>query len=218
LQPATNPSADYKALVARGYDQCAARYAAARQGQRHPELAALIDRLPAGAAVLDAGCGAGLPIAGTLVEAGFRVTGIDLSAEQVRLACANVPGATFIHADLMAADFAPASFDAIVAYYAIFHLPRVEHPALFARFHRWLRPGGFLLATVTQAAEDGYTEPGFFGVTMYWSNYGLADYQSLLASLGFDLLDTTSLGHGYTTTSEPEHHPLLFAQNARPLH
>jgi cyclopropane fatty-acyl-phospholipid synthase-like methyltransferase len=212
VQPATDPSADYKFLVARGYDHCAARYNAARQGQRHPELAALIARLTPGAAVLDAGCGAGLPIARDLVQAGCRVTGVDLSAEQIRLARAHVPEAMFVHADLMATEFAPASFQAIVAYYAIFHLPRAEHAALFNRFRTWLRPGGYLLATVARAAEAGYTEPDFFGVTMYWSNYGLADYQALLASLGFDLRETAELSHGYTTPSDPEHHPLLFAR------
>lgn len=211
MQLADDSTKDYKALVQHGYDQCAAAYAGARQEEAHPELAWLIARLPEGACVLDIGCGAGLPIARALAER-QRVTGVDLSGEQVRLARANVPRGAFIHADVMAVDFPAHDFDAVVMFYTLFHLPREEHQELLRRVHRWLKPGGYLMMTVTRYAEAPYTEEDFFGVKMYWSNYGFDDYKRMLMGLGFRLLDTTVIGHGYGQDAPAEDHPLIFAQ------
>lgn len=215
MQPANDPTINYKQLVEQSYDRCAAAYEAARRQSTHPELALLIERLPDNAHVLDIGCGAGVPIAHTLAYH-FAVTGVDISAAQIRRARNHVPIGRFIHSDIMQLDFPPATFDAVIAFYTIFHLPREEHANLLQHIHTWLKPGGYLLATVTQVAEEAYTEDDFFGVTMYWSNYGLADYRQLLTTIGFTVLDTQVLGHGYDTDTgtTPEGHPLLFAQRA----
>jgi SAM-dependent methyltransferase len=70
---------DPKSIVAQGYDRIADAYLA-RFGQstvRDANLAVLLKELPAGAMVLDLGCGAGEPVARELVAHGFRVTGVD---------------------------------------------------------------------------------------------------------------------------------------------
>ncbi len=97
---------------------------------------------------------------------------------------------------------------------SIFHVPRAEHEELLRRVHRWLVPGGHLLATVSRFREDAYTEDDFFGVRMYWSNWGRDDYQRMLGELGFELLEKRTLGHSYSDGEprRPESHPLLFAQ------
>jgi cyclopropane fatty-acyl-phospholipid synthase-like methyltransferase len=213
VKPANDPSVDYRRLVRDGYDRCAADYAAARAREGAPELAPLEARLAPGARVLDLGCGAGVPVAAALARH-HRVTGVDFSAEQIRRARANVPGAEFIESDVMELDLAARAFDAVVAFYAIFHLPREEHAELLRRVHRWLAPGGYLLATSSHFSEPAYTEDGFFGVRMYWSNWGRDDYERILRELGFELLDTRALGHGYRDEPprRPESHPLLFAR------
>lgn len=140
MRSADDATLNYKTLVQRGYDWCAAAYAQARLGQANPELDLLARRLPTGARVLGIGCGAGVPIARAPAWR-FHVTGIDISGEQVRLAQANVLSGTFLHGDVMAAQFAPATFDAVVAFYVLFHLPYDQgltapaetHPLLFAR-------------------------------------------------------------------------------------
>ena len=108
---------DPKTVVAQAYDQIAEIYLR-RFGEsavRQFWLDQLIARLPAGVRVLDLGCGAGLPVARDLGDRGFVVTGIDGSARQIELARANVPGATFIQADMTSAEFAAASFGAVTA-------------------------------------------------------------------------------------------------------
>ena len=213
MTPSPNSPLNQKSLVHQGYDRCAAAYAAARQQEAVPQLSLLTSRLASTAHVLDIGCGAGVPVARALSER-FTVTGVDISGAMINLARQHVPHATFIESDVMALDFPPASFDAIVSFYAIFHIPREEHPELFRRIHRWLKPGGYLLASLAFHDEPLYTENDFFGAQMFWSNYDLDTYLRLLQSLGFQLLETARLGHGFDDKLDfdLESHPLVLVQ------
>jgi SAM-dependent methyltransferase len=205
LQPANDPDADYKALVQQGYDVCAAAYEHARRKESIPQLEWLIQCLSRGVRVLDIGCGSGVPVAQALAQR-FRVTGVDISGEQIRRARLNVSNGEFIHGDIMAVDFPPAQFDAVVAFFSIFHLPREAHPELLRRMACWLKPNGYLMITASRVSEEAYTEDDFFDVTMYWSNYGLEDYQKMLAEAGFRLIEMVTIG------TPPDQHPLMFAQ------
>jgi len=213
LKPANDSEMDYKDLVRRGYNSCAAEYDKSRRREAGPELTLLTNRLRDGAAVLDIGCGAGVPIARTLVQR-FAVTCVDFSGEMISRARVNVPQATFILGDIMSAELPPSHFDAAVAFYSIFHLPREEHPELLRRIYGWLKPGGYLLATLSYLNEAPYTEDDYMGVTMYWSNYGLEDYKKIIEEVGFTLLETTVVGHGYQAEAQAsdERHPLVFAR------
>ncbi len=212
MTPANDPSVDYRALVRRGYDTCAQAYDGSRRTEPGTELEALSSRLQDGDSVLDIGCGAGVPIARSLARR-CRVTGVDLSPEMLRHARRNVPDAHFICDDIMCVDLPPAGFDAVVAFYTVFHLPRELHAELFHRVYRWLRPRGLFLCTLSAYSEDGYTEDDFFGVTMYWSNHSIRQYREILTGIGFSLLQVSATGHGYQEgTQPPERHPLVLAR------
>lgn len=216
LKRADNPDLDYKVLVRCGYDRCAAVYAGSRQDTVPPMLSLLIDRLPRDAAVLDIGCGAGVPVCRELAKIA-NVTGVDLSPMMISLARANVPSARFILADIMCAEFPPASLDAVTSFYAIFHLPKEEHEELFRRVHRWLKPGGHFLTTLSFQDEEPYTEDDFFGGTMYWSNYGIAQYREKLLKLEFTIEEDRQIksGLGKPAGQDEEVHPLVLARRAR---
>ncbi len=213
MRIADDPDIDYKAIVRRGYDQCASAYHGSRRAEAGSELNTLSSRLDDGASVLDIGCGAGVPTARALARR-FSVTGVDISDSMIEFARANVPRGVFIRSDIMSVEFAPSTFDGAVAFYSIFHIPREDHSDLFRRVHNWLKAGGYLLCTLTHYSEEAYTEDDFFGSTMYWSNYGMDDYERILSDIGFDLLDASVIGHGYTEASEgpPERHPLVLAR------
>ena len=185
---------DPKHLVEKGYDQIAPRYlkwstpSPARMGY----LQKLLERLPPRAQVLELGCGAGIPCTQILTQQA-QVTGIDISATQIELAKQHVPNAVLWQADMMSLTFSPGTFDAIVAFYSIIHLPRAEQPILINRLSGWLRPGGYLLMNLGTANDPGSIEPDWLGTAMYWSSYDVQTNQEMIRRAGFTILETEIL-------------------------
>jgi SAM-dependent methyltransferase len=181
-----------KRIVAEGYDQIARRYLEWSGLNPSPErmlaLAGLVAMLPAGADVLELGCGAGQPVTRALAERG-NVTGVDISAAQIALAREHVPDVTFIHADMAALDFSPASFDAVVAFYALIHVPRDEHAGLLGRIASWLRPGGLFFATMGANDSPGAIEPEWLGAPMFWSHFDATTNRALVEQAGLQLAE-----------------------------
>lgn len=179
---------DPKDLVRRGYDALAGRYEEAfgSDDKYRDCLAELRRRLPAeGGAVLDLGCGNGVPVARELAAAGHRVTGVDFSATQLRLARRRVPGARFLLADATRVEFAAESFDAVVAYYSLIHLPLAEQPPLLRRIAAWLRPGGWFVGTTGDRAWTGTDEDWLGGgAPMWWSHPDVETSARWLAEAG----------------------------------
>lgn len=180
---------EYKKTVQDGYNAMASEYLASR-AMKAADMRALdefIQRLPANAKVLDAGCGAGIPVAKKLSEQ-LDVTGVDFSEKQIELAKSNVPGATFLCRDMTELDFPEGVFDGICSFYAIIHIPREEHRGLLANFFRMLKPGGIALLCLGAENLENDTEEDFHGQRMYWSHYDARTYQEILKEIGFNLL------------------------------
>ena len=196
---------DPKEIVRTGYDSCGVRYNMSRDLDPCRELDGLIEVLPTNAEVLDIGCGGGRPIAKAL---GGRaaITGVDISPVQIAEARKSLPHARLIAGDIVTHQFDDASFDAIVSFYMLIHLPRDEHEPLLGRMARWLRPAGYLLITVGRTDTPACTEPDFFGVTMFWSHFDADWYVAALERLGFEILSRSVVGLPL------EHHPLVLAR------
>jgi cyclopropane fatty-acyl-phospholipid synthase-like methyltransferase len=208
----SDPNRDYRPLVQGTYDQIASEFNRTRITESPVELAPLLSVLGPGSTVLDLGCGSGVPIANALAGS-HNVIGVDLSAGQLANALAQVPGASFLQADMSRCQFRPGSFDAVVSFYAIFHLPVSDHASLIARIGEWLKSDGYFLVTLSPHRQEGYTEDDFFGAEMFWSNLSLPEYRDTLGSSGFEILSEAVVGHGYTDEdANPEQHPLVFAR------
>lgn len=182
---------DPKQVVEEGYDRIAERHLEWAQSVRTEEraryAAVLLDGLPPGAEVLDLGCGAGLPTALTLAER-FRVTGVDISAQQIALARQNVPGARFVQADMTQLDFPPASFDGIAAFYSIIHVPRREQARLFQDIATWLCPGGLLVVAMSVYSAQADFAEDFLGAPMYWSGFDGQTNRHLVEEAGLHIV------------------------------
>jgi SAM-dependent methyltransferase len=180
---------DPQEIVARGYDRVAEQYARLEAGVEWPRMRWLRDllaRLPAGSRVLDLGCGSGVP-ATQAIARHHTAVGVDVSARQVELAWANVPGAEFRRADVLELEFPPGSFDAVVAFYTLDHIPREQLPVLLARIGTWLRAGGFLLFTAEVQDQPGIVGQ-WLGVPMFFSCFDAATTRRLVEAAGFELL------------------------------
>ncbi|MCC3300914.1 class I SAM-dependent methyltransferase [Arthrobacter sp. zg-Y895] len=141
--------------VARAYDVVARTYAeliptAGRDGDPEDERdLAMVRRfagsLPSGAAVLDAGCGAGRMITYLDTLAPLAVEGCDISVGMVRQARKAHPQRQFAVTAMSSLPYGDRSFHGVLAWYSIIHTPPAGLPAVFAEFQRILRPGGRLL-------------------------------------------------------------------------
>jgi SAM-dependent methyltransferase len=193
-----------KHIVKTGYNTIAEAYLAARSADSEDVrlLDDLMGRLPPQARILDAGCGAGVPIA-RLLSRSFRVVGADFAEAQIRLAAGLVPEARFVCQDITALGFPDAAFDAICSYYAVIHIPRREHEGIFRVFHRLLKPSG--LALLCLGAEDLEADivQDYLGARMYWSHYDAATNLRLIQGCGFKkvwsrvVADASSPGSGH---------------------
>jgi ubiquinone/menaquinone biosynthesis C-methylase UbiE len=181
---------DHKETVKTGYNAIAEQYLEKRT-MKSTDFALLDDfvqQLQPYAKVLDAGCGAGVPVTRVLSE-NFDITGVDFSEKQIEIAMKNVPNATFICQDMTQLDFPAQSFDGICSYYAIIHIPRNEHRALLENFYRVLKPGGITLLCL--GADDVPDDThSFHNTQMYWSHFDAATYKLMLKEIGFSILSS----------------------------
>ena len=146
----------------------------------------LVRRLPAGARVVELGCGGGSEETAVLAKR-FRFTGTDVSGEQLRHARERIPEADFIHADFTELQLEPGSVDAVAAFYAFNHVPRELLAGLFWRIHAGLRPGGLLLATLGAGDTEEWVGE-WLGTTMFFSGFPPETNRRLLHEAGFELL------------------------------
>ena len=125
-----------------GYD-AAFRELAASGADVHGEAAYVDALLPAGASVLDAGCGTGR-VAVELARRGHTVVGVDNDGSMLDVARTH-PGPRWVDADLAALHL-PDRFDLVVAAgnVVVFLEPGSE-PAVVARLAAHLRPAGRLV-------------------------------------------------------------------------
>lgn len=215
MKLANDPRVDYKDLVRISYNQCARAYNEARHNQEPALLELIANKLPPYSEILDIGCGTGVPITKALA-AQHKVVGVDFSEEQIKLARANVPEADFICRDITESEFPPASFDGIVAFYTLFHLPREGQKDVISGIGKWLKPCGYLLATLSDSTLEPYIEEDFFGTTMYWNELPIEEYKGLIERAGLHILLTGILGHGYQSDEghKPEKHPYVLARKS----
>lgn len=159
----------------------------------------LLAQLPAGARVLDVGCGAGEPTARQLADGGLRVTGVDLSAGMLEQARAAAPGASFHRLDVFdlgtvraeqvwgVPELGPdgaGSLDAATAFFSLLMLPRAEISEVLGRVRGLLRPGGLLAVGMVEADLDDAPLP-FLDREIRVSGYLREELAGLLERSGF---------------------------------
>jgi len=125
--------------------------------------------LGTGLQVLELGCGSGKTYA-ALLGTGAEITGVDFSVSAVRLSrnlTAKFPKGEVIVADARHLPFADVSFDVVIAFHIVGHLPAEGRLCCARDAVRVLRPGGTLYFSgfSTEDFRSGTgceTEPGTF--------------------------------------------------------
>jgi cyclopropane fatty-acyl-phospholipid synthase-like methyltransferase len=174
----------------RQYDRIAARYDATRskhlmeRGYLEPVAASL----PAGGEVLDVGCGSGEPIARYLVEAGYRVTGIDGAPGMVAMCRERFPDMEWIVGDMRTMTLGRA-FDVVIAWDSFFHLAVDDQRAMFPIFRDHVAGGGMLL--FTSGHEAGEITNEMHGEAIFHASLSPDEYRALLDEHSFDVISYT---------------------------
>ena len=130
-----------------------------------------------GRRVIDAGCGArDGPL--LLARGAEGVVGVDVDPRAVKLAAARYasPRVTYAAMDGRAMALASASFDVVVSFEVIEHLPEADHEPYLREMCRLLKPGGVYLGSTPNAAFTADLDPN----ESHEHEYTFAGYDGLL--------------------------------------
>jgi RimJ/RimL family protein N-acetyltransferase len=131
---------------------------------------------------LDVGCGAGRCL-DLLARPGFRTDGIDASTAMIALARERHPEARLVQADVCRWEL-PRSYDLIVAWDSVWHVPLGQQEAVLTKLCRGLAPGGALVFTSGGADAPSEEQNSCMGPPMYHATLGIPKTLRVLADSG----------------------------------
>jgi ubiquinone/menaquinone biosynthesis C-methylase UbiE len=190
-----------KKIIEQSYDKIAPSYLKWTSSFPSPRLIYLNKLLPllppsTSCSILDLGCGAGAPCTQILAQHVSSLVAVDISATQLELARENVKieggvKVEFVKSDMHALSFPDSTFDAVVGFYSIIHLPREEQVVLMTRIGRWLKPGGYFLANFSATGnEESWKESWLVeGSGMFWSSWDEGKSLGMVEEAGLEVLE-----------------------------
>jgi len=154
---------------------------------------------------LDVGCGTGRMI-GLLSKHGFRTDAIDLSTAMLALARERHPEAQLFHADICR--WEPSrSYDLIVAWDSVWHVPLAQQEAVLTKLCRGLSPGGVIVFTTGGTDAPSETQNSCMGPPMYHATLGIPRTLQVLVEAG-------GVCRHFEYDQPPELHVYIVAQKA----
>ena len=155
-------------------------------------LEALSPHLNPDAAVLDLCCGSG-EAAAPWLEAGYRVTGLDISPRALALAAQRHPAMTRVEGLAEDPPLADASFAAIQLSVALHEFPRSDREAVLRSCLRLLQPGGWLVVVDLHPAGPWLRLPQQLFCALFETDTATAmledDLPAQLNQLGFSAVN-----------------------------
>ncbi|MHA2004038.1 MAG: hypothetical protein ACW960_08025, partial [Candidatus Thorarchaeota archaeon] len=94
-----------------------------------------------------------------------------------------------------------------ISTYAFIHIFRTQHPLLYTKIFKWLKPGGIML--VSTASTDWEEVHDYYGVPMAWSHPASRESFQLVNKAGFEviferLVTTDDETHYWILAKKPE--------------
>lgn len=172
------------------YAENAARYAQHRTRPSGEKLTAFLAALPAGARILELGCGNGMDAEHMLAQ-GFPVDATDGTPALVTEAQKRIGNAARLmrFADLEA----EAAYDGVWACASLLHVPAATLPDILARVRRALRPGGVFVASFKAGGGEGRDSMG-----RYYNYPSAETLKAAYRAAGWtDIALETKMGSGF---------------------
>ena len=174
----------------RFYAENAATYAQHRTRPSGERLDALLSLLPAGASILELGCGNGMD-AEYMLARGFDVDATDGTPELVTEARKRLGGKVrvlrFEELDAVSA------YDGVWACASLLHVPAATLPDILGRIRLALRPGGVFVASFKGGSGEGWDN-----LDRYYNYPSADDLMAAYFAAGWtDLTLETNMGSGF---------------------
>lgn len=161
-------------------DRCAATWT------DKPYIERFLSFLPAGATVLDLGCGGGAPVALHMAALGFHVTGVDSSPTLISLCRARMADQEWILADMRLLALG-RRFGGILAWDSFFHLKQDDQRRMFRIFAAHSTADGILMFNA--GFSQGEAVGSYRGDPLYHASLDDFEYEALLADVGFESIE-----------------------------
>lgn len=153
--------------------------------------------LPPGGTVLDVGCGAGWPVAATLLERGFRVTGVDPAPGLLAHAAETLPKGEWLSGDMRTLDLGDRRFDGLLAWHSLFHLSPADQRIALRRI--LAHAAETCVFMTSSGPSEGEIVGEWRGEPLYHGSLDPEEYRAIFAAHGFipDPVDPEEQdGHG----------------------
>ncbi|MEM1143158.1 MAG: class I SAM-dependent methyltransferase [Pseudomonadota bacterium] len=155
---------------------------------------------------LDVGCGCTGRFVELLLDEGFTVSGIDVSAKMVELAQARHPDVEFHQADICEWRL-PTSYSFITAWDSIWHVPLGQQAGLLTKLVQGLTQDGVLIFSFGGTSQQGEHRDSAMGEEVYYSTLGVTGVLETIAAAGGRV-------RHFEYDQHPELHAYLIAQRA----
>jgi 2-polyprenyl-3-methyl-5-hydroxy-6-metoxy-1,4-benzoquinol methylase len=159
--------------------------------------AVAIERFVSRGRILDVGCGRGI-LPALMRERGWDAHGLEFSETSARHAREVLQLPVFV-GDFLASPYAESSFDAVVLWHVLEHVP--DPVAAIRRARQILKPGGLLVIAVPNFESLQARSSGrhwfHLDVPRHYHHFGLGLLTRLLRSNGFSILDVSHLSLEY---------------------
>ena len=148
-----------------------------------------------GGPVLDVGCGPGW-LTGYLASRGLSVSGVDVSANMLRLARQNNAGPSFAVASLTELPMPDDSLAGVFCWYVLHHVPDEDLASAVAQLARVTRPGGHVMVGGHVGDSVHVKTAGYGGLPMrvLVARRSPDSYRDLLRQAGLLVQATVTLG------------------------
>lgn len=194
--------------MSRAFDVIGARYSEAfadRPGQVEAGRW-LIERVRGERAVLDVGCGGGVPTARQLADAGCEVVGVNTSPVMLEQARKNVPEGIFVERelhDLAGIHPRQGRFDGAVAFFSLLMLDRAGVAKALAGIRNVLAAEGVFAIGMIEGDSD-YLMRDFLGARARLTAYPRHELSALLSHHGFTVHGIHPEAAVLSTSDTPE--------------
>lgn len=150
------------------------------------EVLTVIKKLKKNISILDLGCGNGIPIAKTAQKYASTYVGVDSSKVMADEFTANIPDSKIIIASMDEINFNQSTFDLIIGFGSVFHLPPERQKNALLKAAKILSQNGVLM--FTSSKDEGFCTGSVAGVSVpHWS-LGETKYIELLEKAGLSYL------------------------------